>query len=331
LKLTTPSKLTSKRRCEMYRRKYTDDAADSGGAVAAAAAAAADTTATSGSGDEFEQSLSDVFANESENEYIFADQSMDGSFNVSDVLAVDRAKKKESSTNSSMQSSKSLSTLFNKMAWNGSCASFVGSQELLQFSSSLEDLDASQPGSSLRLKTIDEKKKFVPKYKTVQVKLRTRSSPMQYRNNRIRALNETGKYPLQYASCPIINPRNESASSRYFTRQSARASVVNATLPIVPSCMKGIESCTMEENPKYTSTFSEENTRKSKRSLGHSHCHLNDGRDHTVILLQHSPQRQLSSAAERGCCDVAPRPPIRGTSPERKKRRSTRTIISSLD
>ena len=131
-----------------------------------------------------EQSLSNLFADEADNDVLlFAEQSMAGSLSL---VVAEREPKQErsSSTNSSLQASKSISTLFSKMAWNGSCTSFMGAgDELLHFSSSADDLEGSNDMLALSSKKRGSKR-FTPKYKHTPTTLRTKQSPIKFTSNK---------------------------------------------------------------------------------------------------------------------------------------------------
>ena len=152
-----------------------------------------------------EQSLSNLFEDEGDNFPAFAEQSMAISISC---IAVEKEYKQlgsSGSNSSSMQASKSISTLFSKMAWNGSTTSFMGTgEELLHFSSSAEDLEGSSDVLALSKKP-RSRKRFSAKYKQTPVTLQEKLSLIPDRREIKTAIKTRAKHSPSQKSASDTN------------------------------------------------------------------------------------------------------------------------------
>ena len=250
-----------------------------------------------------EQSLSNLFVDEAEADsyLLFAEQSMADSLSLV-VAEREHKKQRNSSTNNSLQASKSISTLFGKLAWNGSCTSFMGdSEELLHFSSSADDLDASNNVLGLTKKRRCSRR-FVPKYKHKSTTLQTKPSPIKNRSDANSARNirlQQSPYALFFG-----NVAND-------TRTDLDASISVADVLTVNSTQsKEMIHSKFEDLVEGHDSTLPESKRKAKRGLSRKEsCRFELGRNKL-------PKTTTSSHHKD---DIAPRCPRRCESPNEVK------------
>jgi hypothetical protein len=260
-----------------------------------------------------EQSLSNLFADEADNDIVFAEQSMAGS--LSHVVAEsDPQQQKSSSTNNSLHASKSISTLFSKMAWNGSCTSFMGSgEDLLHFSSSTDDLEGSSDVLGITKKKRGSKR-YVPTYKHTPMKLRTKPSPIKNRYD----ANVAKKSRMKQA--PYLQLFVNDATD---TDGDLDASISVAEMLSVDSILssKEVKPSKFDDFVSHDSTLSE-SQRKPKRGLVRKEsCLIESGRN-KLQKTNHPSRSSLNRNKDKE--DVAPKCPKRCESPTRIPKKSLR-------
>lgn len=267
---------------------------------------ASDGAATATMGDKLddEQSISNLFADDADNDIVFGEKSMADSLSI---VVADKEQKRESSssTNSSMQASKSISTLFSKMAWNGSCTSFMGAgEELLNFSSSIEDLEGSNDVLALSKKKRGGKR-FTPKYKYTPTTLKTNPSPTKNSNDTTRVRKTRMK------QAPKLQPLVDDGKATDFDASISIADVL--TIDWVRS--KKVTPVKFDDLVGHDSTSSE-SKRKPKRGFERKEsCLFESGRN--KLRKSTKSSRNLFSTEKE---DVAPKCPRRSESPTNEER-----------
>ena len=127
------------------------------------------------------QLLSTLFTDEVEadNYLLFAEQSMVASPSLV-VAEREQTQQMIRDTNNGLQSSKSICTLFGRMAWNGSCTSFMGGggEELLHFSSSTDDFESTNDVLGLTKKKRCSRS-YLPSYKHGTTSLKAKLSTIK--------------------------------------------------------------------------------------------------------------------------------------------------------
>lgn len=266
-----------------------------------------------------EQSLSNLFADEGYNFPVFAEQSMAISISC---IAVDKEYKQHSgsSNSSSMQASKSISTLFCKMAWNGSTTSFVGSgEELLNLSSSAEDLEGSRDVLSL-CKKPRSMKRFSAKYKQTPTTFQEKLSVIPDRREIRSAIKTDAKHSPSQKSASDTNDIDLDASTSLPDKLSVNWSRNTdkretgkfgmTQVPKVQNNTKEVEKPQFDDLAGQDSTLSE-TKRKPKRGLSRKDsCLIESGRN----------KLRKSTTSSRTMGDVAPKCPRRCESPVKKIR-----------
>ena len=269
--------------------------------------------ATMGDKIDGEQSLSNLFAEEADNDHLFADQSMAGSFSLVVVeqehkQQVERENKQQrsSSTNNSLQGSKSISSLFRNLAWNGSCTSFKGAgEEYLHCSASTVDFEASNEVLGLTKKKSCIRN-FATKYKHRTTTIQTNPSPMKKSKN----TKSTREICMKQEPCPQLF-ENDAKD----TTTNTNIFVADAVLTVDSTLSKEMKQPKCDDVEDDESALSESKPKPKRGLVRKDSCLFESGRN-KLTKTTNSSRHLLCNDKE----DLAPRCPIRCKSPTKVKR-----------